>query len=223
MKRRHTINDFNAVDYTELNRKTAIHEAGHAAAIYFGNKQKMLPPIFFQIILNDCACHTYNNNCTTIIEGGRLIHTLPSSLEEATCTFSSAQKQAYQQAFEADIINLLVGSLAEAYYVAQRDNEPINPLLVPLHALHNYGGASDLAAVNEYLQCFIADQVEREQKITELFWAAFEFINDWAHWYAINALANYILNQEKNIIDYEEIVAILEKHFAIANKYCLES
>jgi hypothetical protein len=44
MKRRYTSNDFYAINYAELSRKTAIHEAGHAAAIYLGNKQKQLPP-----------------------------------------------------------------------------------------------------------------------------------------------------------------------------------
>ncbi len=217
MKRRHTLNDFNSVDYTELSKKTAIHEAGHAAAIYFGNKQKQLPPVFFHIISN-CVCDSHDNNCQTKVEGGRLIHTLPSSIEEAVCNLPSAQKQVYQQAFEADIINILVGPLAEANYVAQRDNEVISPRLVPLNALHNYGGSSDLEIVNDYLQCFIIDRSQQEKKITELFWAAFEFINDWAHWYAITALANYILISDKDIIDYEEVVAILEANFAMARK-----
>jgi hypothetical protein len=217
MKRRHTLNDFNSVDYTELSKKTAIHEAGHAAAIYFGNKQKQLPPVFFQII-SDCVCDAHDNNCQTKVEGGRLIHTLPSSIEEVVCNLSSIQKQVYQQAFEADIINILVGPLAEANYVAQRDNEVISPRLVPLDALHNYGGSSDLEIVNEYLQCLITDSVQQEKKVTELFWAAFEFINDWAHWYSITALANYILSCDKEIIDYDEVVAILEANFAIARK-----
>jgi hypothetical protein len=217
MNRRHTPSDFNSVDYIELNKKTAIHEAAHAAAIYFGNKQKQLPPIFFQIIISDYSSNSYDDGLTKV-EGGRLIHTLPSSLEEATSNFSPAQKQAYQQAFEADIINLLVGSLAEAYYVAQIDNELINPYLVPMTALHNYGGASDLEVVNDYLQCFIADKTEQEKKVTELFWAAFDFISNWAHWYAITALANHVLSNNKNIIDYEEVVTVLESHFTVAKK-----
>lgn len=217
MKRRHTSNDFNSVDSIELSRKIAIHEAGHAAAIHFGNKQRQLPPVFFQIVINDCSCKPYEN-CTTKVDGGRLIHTLPSSIEEAVANFSAAQKQAYQQAFEADIINLLVGSLAEANYVAQCDNELINPRLVPLHALHNYGGSSDLEIVDEYLQCFIADKELQEKKITELFWMAFEFVSDWAYWYAITALANHILTNDKNIMEYEEVVAVLDTHFSVIKK-----
>jgi hypothetical protein len=222
MKRRHTLNDFNPVDYIELRRKTAIHEAGHAAAIHFGNKQKKLPPVFFRIIINNYLCGS-DDNCITKIEGGRLIHTLPSSIKEACCNFSVAQKYAYQQAFEADIINLLVGSLAEANYIAQRDNEIISPRLVPLNALHNYGGASDLEIINEYLQCFITNEIEQEEKITELFSAAFDFINEWSHWYAIIALADYMLENDKDIIDYEEVVAVLDAHFSVVRRHALYS
>jgi hypothetical protein len=218
MKRRQTSNDFNSVDYIELSKKTAIHEAGHAAAIYFGNKRKQLPPVFFQIIISDYSCNSYGNGITKV-EGGRLIHTLPSSLEEATRNFSSAQRQAYQKAFEADIINLLVGSLAEAYYIAERDNELISPRLVPLTALHNYGGAADLEVVDNYLQCFVVDKHEQEKKVAELFRAAFDFINEWAHWRSITALANYMLSNHRNIIDYEEVVTVLEAHFAVTRKY----
>jgi len=217
MKRRHTSHDFNPVDYIELSKKTAIHEAGHAAAIYFGNKDKQLPPIFFQIIIGECSCKNYDN-CTTKLEGGRLIHTLPYSIEETLCNFSAVQKQAYQQAFEADIINLLVGSLAEANYIAQRDNELISPRLVPMHALHNYGGSSDLETINEYLDCFIVDKKEQEKKMSKLFRAAFDFVNNWSHWCAITALADYILANDKKIISYEEVIAVLDAHFFVIKK-----
>ena len=218
MKRRHSVNDFNAVDYVELSRKTTMHEAGHAAAIYFGNRQRMLPPVFFQIVISPCTCNVTSKRCSTRIEGGRLIHTLPSSLEEATRNFSLEQQQAYRLAFEADIVNLLVGSLTEAHYVAERDNELINPHLVPLNVLHNYGGAADLEIVQQYLDCFI-EKEDQEQKIKELFWQAFEFINDWTHWYAITALANHIFEHEYEVMDYDEIAGVLDTHFALAKKY----
>ncbi len=221
MKRRYTSNDFYAINTAELSKKTAIHEAGHAAAIYLGNKQKQLPPIFFQIFIKklnsdfpsiECLCKAYDscNHCLTKIDGGRLIHTLPSSFKEAVSNFSAVQKQAYQHAFEADIINLLVGPLAEANYVSLRDDEPINQHLVNLHALHNYGGSSDLETINEYLDCFIADKVHREKKLSELFLAAFHFINNQSNWHAIMALADHILADSKNIIACEEIIAVLD-------------
>ena len=229
MKRKPTSNDFYPINNTELSRKTAIHEAGHAAAIYLGNKQKQLPPVFFQIYIRElnsdqqtigCMCRSYDrcSSCITKIEGGRLIHTLPSSLAEATCDFSSTQKQAYQEAFEADIFNLLVGPLAEANYVALRDDEPINPRLVNLNALHHYGGSSDLETINEYIDCLVANKMHREKKLSELFLAAFNFISDRSNWYAIMALADYIQEDSKNTIECEEIIAVLDAHYVVPRK-----
>ncbi|MDP2901920.1 MAG: hypothetical protein Q8N96_02260 [Methylovulum sp.] len=207
----------NPITAKELNRKTAIHEAGHAAAIYFGNKKKQLPPVFFQIdikkLKNAGQSSNTDSHWIAKVEGGRLIHTLPSSIEEATCDFSPAQKQAYLYAFEADIINLLVGPLAEANYVALRDDEIINSSLVTLNSLHNYGGASDLKIAQDYIECFISDKSAQEQKMSALFLAAFHFINDGAVWRAITALANYLLAHHKNSIECEEIIAVLDAHF----------
>jgi hypothetical protein len=199
-------------DHCELGRRIAIHEAGHAVAIYFGNKQKQLPQVFFQIIVNDFSCND-DESRPTKIEGGRLIHTLPTSTEKINGDHS------YQQSVEADIINLLAGALAEAHYVADRDNELISPQLVTLNALHNYGGSSDLEIVEEYLQCFFTDKEQQENKISELFWAAFNFINNGAHWSAINALADYILKNDNSIIDYKEVSDVLDEHFSMARQY----
>jgi hypothetical protein len=143
---------------------------------------------------------------------------LPFSVDEAVSEFSLTQKLAYQCAFEADIINLLVGPLAEANYVAMRDDEPINPRLVNLNALHHYGGSSDLETINEYLDCLNIDRAQREKILSELFLAAFNFINDRSNWHAIMALADYILADCKNIIDCEEIIAVLDAHYFIARK-----
>jgi hypothetical protein len=35
----------------EIDSRVAYHQAGHAAAIYLGNKQKQLPAVYFQIII----------------------------------------------------------------------------------------------------------------------------------------------------------------------------
>lgn len=202
----------------EVSRKIAIHEAGHAAAIYLGNQQKGLPPVFFQIFIkplsNDVqASEIFDNpseHYIAKVEGGRLIHTLPSSFDEATKDFSAAQKHAYQHAFEADIINLFAGPLAEARYVALRDDEPINPDLVNVNALYYYGGSSDLAIVNEYLDCFIDSDELRQRKMTELFLAAFNFVNERSNWLAITALADSIFAHQENVIECNEIINILE-------------
>ena len=233
MKRQQSSNDFNPFNQLELIRKTVIHEAGHAASIYFGNKQKQLPPVFFQILIDQfyiesqspnylCRSYVDCNNSFTKIEGGRLIHTLPSSFDEAVRDFSLIQKQAYQRAFDADIINLLVGPLAEAHYVAMRDDELINSHLVNLDALPYYGGTADLETINEYLDCLCTDKVRREKKLSGLFREAFDFINDRSNWIAIIALSDYFLADPKRIITCEEIIAVLERHcfFASKNTWC---
>lgn len=206
----------------EINRKTAIHEAGHAAAIYIGNKEKQLPPIYFQIFIkkfredhleDDCYCPSQARYFASI-EGGRLIHTLPSSIDEATRFFSEHDRKAYQVAFEADITNLLVGPLAEAKYVSLRDNELMNPRLINLHALHFYGGSIDLKSAYEYLDCLTLDATQKEKKIAELFAAAYRFVNHPANWSAITAVADYVLRAGKSIIDCEEMVAVIEERLA---------
>jgi hypothetical protein len=218
MNRNHIFNKALNLTHQEVKRKVAIHEAGHAAAIYFGNKQKRLPPVFFQIFItpvnSDFQSSQFlskiNTKYIANIDGGRLIHTLPSSIKEATNGFSSAQKIAYQRAFEADMINILVGPLAEAKYIAQRDGELINPRLMHLNALYYYGGTSDLESINEYLECFLANSELRKQKITELFLAAFSFVNEASNWRAITALADFIVSEDKSVIDCNEIIAVLE-------------
>jgi|CXWL01.1.fsa_nt_gi hypothetical protein len=218
MNRNHIFNKTTKLTHNEVNRKVAIHEAGHAAAIYLGNKQKELPPVYFQIYISpwngtfqsSAFSSKPDNQSVAKVEGGRLIHTLPSSIEEATSDFSFAQKLAYERAFEADIINLLVGPLAEAKYIALRDGELINPLLVNLNAIHYYGGSSDLESVNEYLECLIINTGLREQKIMALFLEAFSFVNDRSNWHAISALADYILAGDKGVIEYDEITRVLE-------------
>lgn len=220
MKRRHDPTDFNPESYSELKIRTAIHEAGHAAAIYFGNQQKQLPPVFFSIYIDRVEA----NSSTAVplckkpgafyskIKGGRLIHTLPVSFNEAIRFLSPQQVSDYKMAFEADIFNLLVGPLAEAYYVAQRDNERITPRLVSLPAMSNYGGSSDLEYIYQYLECLTHDEIQRQEKITELFLAAFRFIMHSTHWMAITALANCILTTDKNLMDNLEIVAVFDKY-----------
>ncbi|MDI1232101.1 MAG: hypothetical protein PSU93_13210 [Methylobacter sp.] len=218
MNRTHNLKNTSQLAHQEVSRKIAIHEAGHAAAIYLGNQQKGLPPVFFQIfikpLINDVQSSAFLGNPSdhyiAKVEGGRLIHTLPSSLDEATKEFSTAQKHAYQHAFEADIINLLAGPLAEARYVALRDNEPINSELVNVNALQYYGGSSDLEIVNEYLECFIDSDELRERKMTELFLAAFNFVSERPNWLAITALADFILANEENIIECNEIIDVID-------------
>ncbi|MFZ2404020.1 MAG: hypothetical protein WAW41_02710, partial [Methylobacter sp.] len=146
MNHKHIFNKALKLTHQEVYRKVAVHEAGHAAAIYLGNKRKRLPPVFFQIFITPVNGGFQSSpflskpetKYIANIDGGRLIHTLPSSIEEATSGFSSAQRMGYQCAFEADMINMLAGSLAEAKYITERDGEPVNPRLIYLNALYYF-------------------------------------------------------------------------------------
>lgn len=218
MKRNRIFNKALNWTHQEVNRKVAIHEAGHAAAIYLGNKQKRLPPVFFQIFITpvngDFQSSRFlskpNTKYIASIDGGRLIHTLPSSIEEATDGFSSAQIIAYRRAFEADMINILAGPLAEAKYITQRGGELINPRLIHLNAQYYFNGTSELESVNEYLECFLVNSELRKQKITELFFSALSFVNERSNWRAITALADYIVSEDKGVMECNEIIGVLE-------------
>ena len=219
MKRNYQTELFCPTDDQYLIRQTAFHEAGHAAAIYLYNKQKHLPPVYFQIIIKALNLPTDNalNSCllaanhfTAVVEGGLLIHSLPLALIESADYFSTIQHDAYQAAFEADIINLLIGPLAEAKYVALRDDELFNAQLVNINALHNYGGASDLNKINEYLNCFITSSERRQKKLAELFNQAFLFISSPTQWKAIERLANHILMNKGKTISCEQAIAVLD-------------
>jgi 3-deoxy-D-arabino-heptulosonate 7-phosphate (DAHP) synthase class II len=146
-----------------------------------------------------------------MVEGGCLIQGLPITLIESANYFSFDEHDTYRTAFEADMINLLVGPLAEAKHVALRDNECFSNNLINVNALYNYGGASDLGKVYDYLENFISDTSLHEEKIAELFNQAFQFINSPVHWQAIERLAGYILDNSKNTITCEEAIAVLDK------------
>lgn len=117
-----------------------------------------------------------------VVEGGHLIQSLPVALIESMRYFSADEQDVYQTAFKADMINLLIGPLAEARHVALRDDERFNARLVNINALHYYGGTSDLEKVYEYLDIFIADRSRHEEKLAELFDQAFQFIHSPVHW-----------------------------------------
>ena len=48
---------FSQLTHNEHSKKSAIHEAGHAVAIYLGNRQKQLPPFCFQIYIKEQSSH----------------------------------------------------------------------------------------------------------------------------------------------------------------------
>ena len=210
----------------EHKQRVAFHEAGHAAGIHLNNKARQLPPVFLKIIFKELSSVTESDvmayqltqdDCIARVEGGRLIELLPPSIDSLVrelTEHNDAMVQLvndYMIAFEADIINLLIGPLAEAKHVADADDELFNHKLVNLDALKNYGGSSDLALANEYLQSFSADQQQQDEKLDELFTAAFNFVNNGANWAAITKLADYILDSSKDTIYCEEIFSTLDQ------------
>ncbi len=220
MKRNHQTDTSYIINDQDLFRQIAFHEAGHAAAIYLYNKQKQLPLVYFQIIIQDSphqkassldTCRLSYDHFDAVVEGGRLIHSLSVALIESTHYFSVAEQDAYQTAFEADMINLLVGPLAEAKHVALRDDEQFSAQLVNINALHYYGGRSDLEQVYEYMDTFIATKSRQQEKLVELFDKAFQFINSPIHWRAIQCLADYILKNKENIISCEESITVMDE------------
>lgn len=213
----------------EHKQRAAFHAAGYAAAIHLNNQTNHLPPVFFNIFFKEIGCITTADGVTykttqddyiAQVEGGRAIELLPDSVDSLARELTKHNDamvqlvEDYRIVFESDIINLLIGSLAEAKYIADTDDEPFNHQLINLNALKNYGGDSGLALINEYLQSFLADK-RKNEKLDELFSEAFGFVNNDANWAAITNLANYIIdNHCKNIIDCEEIGLMLDQSIA---------
>ncbi len=209
MLRNHSLEANCYPDSYQLFKQTAFHEAGHATSIHLGNQKKKLPPVFFQIQIMKQPEHDCQFFAKVI--DGRLIHSFPivgySNLEN----LSSKDKTNLQLAYEADITNFLVGPLAEARYVAQRDGEEFNIQLLSLYALKKYyGGSYDIEYAQSYLDYFLTDEKHKEQKMQALFELAFNFVNNPYNWKQISKLAQFILNANNDQINCEEICTVLE-------------
>jgi len=207
-----------------VQQRAAFHEAGHATAICIYNKLKKLPPVFFQITIKNnksgakkemlCKAKAAQNPVAKV-EGGRLIENLPASIDATgnpgnnTPEPDLATRKALISALEADVITLLSGVLAEAKFVADCDGERINGHLLNLDSLQYYRESVDLALVNDYIRCLIPNKKERNEKLTELFARAFDFVNEYSIWNDITRLANYIL-EKNHTIDCEEIIRVLD-------------
>ena len=220
MKRNHPINyHTHSLFDKDLLLKTAFHEAGHAAAIHLNNQQKNLPPVYFQINLrNNSTPNLSNSNpivprdkhyIAQVIEG-RLIQNLPFNIIESSMFYSNSEKDSIKSAFEADIVNLLAGPLAEAKYLALKSGQRFDLQNIEINTLHQYGGSSDLENIQEYLDDFIADKSRHSENITRLLREAFEFINTAIYWQAIERLAYFIGNSTENEISCETVIDILD-------------
>jgi hypothetical protein len=193
----------------ELINRSAYHEAGHAVAIYLYNRQKQLPPVYFSIKFKKPEPAAVNWAAARI-DGGRLIQSLPSCLGDCTYGCGENVKNAYFAAFEADIVNLLSGPIAEAKYVAMTDGEEFNARLLNLPALNHYGGASDLKIINGYMNSCYDCKAEKNAKTAELFNLAFGFVDQAPTWRAITALAQYIRDSGNQLIECEEAIAVID-------------
>ncbi|MFW5443234.1 MAG: hypothetical protein ACKE51_02865 [Methylococcaceae bacterium] len=212
MQRNYQTNYSSFKSHSDLKKHTAFHEAGHAASIYLGNKKKKLPPVFFQIKISHNA-NSKNPFFAKVIDG-RLIQNLPIAGLDNIHDLTKEDRRNYQCAYEADIINLLVGPLAEAKYVSIKDDEAFNFNLVNIHSLNYYGGSSDIENAYSYLQYFIASENRREEKMMELFTQAYLFIENKQNWKCILNLAHYILDSEKDILSCEEAIEIFDNCIA---------
>lgn len=194
----------------DLIQQTAFHEAGHAASIYLGNKQKQLPPVYFQIQITKPVMGLENSIFAKVIDGS-LIHNLPLAGLDNIDMLTKEEQLEYTSAYEADVINYLVGPLAEAKYVSIRDDEALNFYLLNTNSLNYYGGSSDLEKANAYLEYFITSKAEREEKMLDLFSQAFDFIDNQKNWTCILNLAHYILNSDNDIVTCEQAIDIFDQ------------
>jgi len=206
----------NTVDINK--KRIAYHEAGHAVAIFVNNKLNQFPPVFFQITFNNTlqvtmpdahADYQADIDYSAKIDGGRLINMLPGSITDLINSVESKDKS-FMTAFTTDIINLLIGPLAEAKYIALCDDEIFNKYLIPVNALHYYGGESDLAVINDYLSCYSSCKNQQDEFLSELASQAFDFVENDSNWKKIMMLAHYVIDKEIKSIDYEQISTLLE-------------
>lgn len=211
MKRNDSINVSYFVDNQDLLRQIAFHEAGHAAAISLRNQQKHLPPVYFQITIGRSGnCNGLaTSDILASVDNGLLISNPAITMLNSDACLSSSDRNAYRAAFEADIVNLMVGPLAEAKYVALRDGEHFSRRLINPNALKHYGGSSDLEHVQEYLNAYVADGNRHPEKLEELFALAFQFIDSADNWRAISRLAAYLIKHPDQVTPCETVFALL--------------
>ncbi len=226
MKRNQSIN-LSSSNIEIHKKRIAYHESGHAVAILMSNKLKQLPPVPFQITFKNISQNASNESShgytayedySAIVNGGRHIKTIPKSADCLSCHIglyiehnSEKNIKDFFTAFETDVINLLIGPIVEAKHVAMSDGEVFNQNLINLDALHNYGGSSDLASINQYLACFSKCKDQQNQLISKLLTQSFDFINNTSNWKKIIQLADYIYEEDIKTIDSKQVNLLLNR------------
>jgi hypothetical protein len=201
----------------------AYHLAGQAVAICLGNSQKRLPDVHFSLILDQTGqdgqstepCPHPQGECIANIEGGRLIQHLPLSLAQALQELTNQQQRdEYKRAFEADLINLLTGFLAEEKYIAMRDGKTLHADLLTITVglrFNDSNPGTELAV--EYMDCFLFDKKDYD-RLNELFLDAYKFVNNKLNWFAISSLADQILSKSVDCFNFEDVISLLESRMA---------
>jgi len=195
-------------DHQELNRLTAFHIAGYVAAMCLENQRKNLPFINFQILIGKQESKT--RLLLVKVSGGRLVGDLGAITSGKLASHRNLSvADEHQALYEADVVNFLSGSLAEAKYVALRDNEGFNLDLMNPEAIRHYGGEADMQEVMRYLDFFVPNAKQRKTKLKALFAEAFRFVGQESNWKSITTLADYILENAQGNISCEQVAAVL--------------
>ena len=210
----------------------AFHEAGHVTALYRCKKHNNFPDSFFpddiKLLCSNKRLSTnpfqYKHGKIALpISGERNIIPPPVSLIETRKLKPLFDKNTYQPAYEANIINLLAGSLAEAKYISLRDDESFNAHLIHVNALEFYSGTFDLENAYVHLENYINVPQMPHEVMSKLFKKAFAFIDAPTNWKVIASLANYILKNNKKIVSCAEAFAVLDECVEIFKKVLLKS
>lgn len=203
----------------EQHKRIAYHAAGQAAAIYLRNKRMNLPFVSFQVLINDSQPQQHRlptfrpihgKRYQIRIEGGRLIKNLPTPSREEVDEPINPQNKYRQQAFDADIINILAGPVAEAKYVAERDDEIITPRLVNFNTLGFYNGMDEMTTVLNYMQSRGLSPAEQQKAMINLYLTSFCFVGEDPVWRAIKGLADHFLTTQQTVLESDEIGAVLD-------------
>lgn len=209
MYRHHYSEQSSQKNINEIDKQIAFHEAGHAAAIYLRNNFKQLPSINFEIHINKSKQESSGFSAQVV--NGLLVQDLPQVILDNLAELNSDDHHSYQQAYEADVVNLLAGPIAEAKYVSIRDDEILNKNLLTIQALYNYGGHKDLERAYSHLMLFIANHRQREAIMRELFLEAFSFVNNADNWQYIEDLANFILNSKQDTLSSDDVNSVFQR------------
>ena len=232
MEREYGTHTFESIKHQALMEQRAFHEAGHVTALYRCKKHNNFPDSFFpddiKLLCSNKRLSTnlfqYKHGKIALpISGERNIIPPPVSLIETRKLKPLFDKNTYQPAYKANIINLLAGPLAEAKHISLRDDESFNAHLIHVNALNFYSGAFDLENAYVHLDNFINVPEMSHEVMSELFNRAFAFIDAPVNWKAIASLAGYILKNNKKTISCAKAFAVLDECVDILTKVLLKA